>query len=79
MLPPKDWYLQYWDAATSAWTNVTLNGGSTYSVGMDKFNSVTFNSVTTSKLRAVFDTGYTGTCTGACHAVGVIQWVAAGS
>ena len=75
VLPPASWTIQYWNG--SAFVPVT--GASGYGTKLDTFNSVTFQPVTTTRLRAVFDTGYTGTCTGACHAVGVLQWVVDGA
>jgi hypothetical protein len=74
VLPPASWTIQYWTG--SAWADVT--GASSYGTALNQFNTVTFAPVTTTQLRAVFDTGYTATCTGLCHAVGVIQWVVGG-
>ena len=75
VLPPQSWTIQYWNG--SAWADVT--NASSYGTNLNAFNTVTFDPVSTTQLRAVFNTGYTGTCTGACHAVGVIQWVADGN
>jgi hypothetical protein len=77
VMPPASWKIQYWDASTNAWTDVT--GANSYGIALNQFNTMTFDKVTTTQLRAVFDTGYTGTCTGTCHAAGVLQWVVAGS
>jgi guanyl-specific ribonuclease Sa len=76
VMPPASWKIQY---LTSAGTWADVTGASSYGVALNQFNTVTFDPVSTTELRAVFDTGYTGTCTGSCHAVGVLQWVAAGS
>ncbi len=67
VLPPASWTIQYWNG--SAFVPVT--GASGYGTKLDTFNSVTFQPVTTTRLRAVFDTGYTGTCTGACDRTAV--------
>jgi len=76
VMPPASWTIQYLTSAGS-WADVT--GASSYGVALNQFNTVTFDPVSTTELRAVFDTGYTGTCTGTCNAVGVLQWVVAGS
>jgi hypothetical protein len=75
-MPPASWTIQY---LTSAGTWADVTGASSYGTALNRFNSVTFDPVSTTELRAVFDTGHTGTCTGTCDAVGVLQWVVAGS
>ena len=76
VMPPASWTIQYL-TSSGTWADVT--GASSYGAALNQFNTVTFDPVSTTELRAVFDTGYTGTCTGTCNAVGVLQWVVAGS
>jgi LPXTG-motif cell wall-anchored protein len=47
---PKSWTLEYWDAGTEAW--VALANPSSYKTEVDTFNTVTFDAVTTTRLRA---------------------------
>jgi hypothetical protein len=76
VMPPQSWTIQYL-TSSGTWADVT--GASSYGTALNQFNTVTFDQVSTTELRAEFDTGYTGTCTGTCNAVGVLQWVVAGS
>jgi hypothetical protein len=55
--------VQYWNG--SAFVDVPSPG--TYPIADNTFNAVTFGSVTTTKLRAVLQSG--------AGSVGVIQWV----
>ena len=64
LLPPSSWVVQYWNG--SAWVNVTSQSGEP--VAINAFNSITFDSVTTSKLRISMQSNGTAS-------VGVIQWV----
>jgi hypothetical protein len=59
---PASWKIQYWNG--SAFVDVT--NPSAYPAADDTFNSVTFDSVTTTRLRAVLESGQ--------GSVGVIQW-----
>ncbi len=60
---PASWSVQYWDG--SNWDDVT--GASSYPAADDTFNAVTFDSVTTTKLRVVMQSGL--------GSVGAIQWI----
>ena len=64
LLTPSSWVVQYWDG--SAWVNVNNQSGDPAQI--NQFNDVTFDSVTTTKLRVSMQG--TGTAS-----VGVIQWV----
>ena len=55
--------VQYWDGSTGM--NVT--GPSSYPTADNTFNAVTFDSVTTTKLRVVMQSGL--------GSVGAIQWI----
>jgi hypothetical protein len=59
---PASWKIQYWNG--SAFADVT--NPSAYQAADDTFNTVTFDSVTTTRLRAVLESGQ--------GSVGVIQW-----
>ncbi|MGI5521486.1 family 43 glycosylhydrolase [Micromonospora sp. CA-259024] len=66
---PDGWMLQYWDGATSAWRDVT--GASAYGTSTTAFNTVTFDPVTTARVRATIrangnDTTYS--------AVAITEW-----
>lgn len=50
VLAPKTWSIQYWNATTNAWVDVTQPSG--YPTDLDKYNHTTFDSVTTTKMRA---------------------------
>jgi hypothetical protein len=60
---PASWTVQYWDG--SNWDDVT--GASSYPAADDTFNAVTFDSVTTTKLRVELQSGL--------GSVGAIQWI----
>jgi hypothetical protein len=60
---PASWVVQYWNG--SAWTNVA--NPSAYPAADNTFNAVSFDSVTTTKLRVSLQSGL--------GSVGVIQWV----
>jgi hypothetical protein len=60
---PASWRVQYWDG--SAFVDVTHP--SAYPAADDTFNAVTFDPVTTTRLRVVLESGQ--------GSVGVIQWV----
>ena len=60
---PASWTIQYWNG--SAFADVPNPG--TYPIADSTFNAVTFDPVTTSKLRVVLNSGLAS--------VGVIQWV----
>ena len=61
---PSSWVVQYWDGTT--WVDVSDQSGEP--VAINAFNSVTFDSVTTSKLRISMQSNGTAS-------VGAIQWV----
>jgi hypothetical protein len=72
---PKLWKLQSWNG--SAWVDVALQGGASYPRVKGVKNSVTFaQSVTTSKLRAIFDATSNGTT---YAAIGVSEFSVTGS
>lgn len=52
---PKTFKLQYWDSAKTNWSDVVLSEGAEYDVAKDAGSSVSFEPVTTTKLRAVID------------------------
>ena len=60
---PASWTVQYWNG--SAWTDVS--NASTYPAADDTFNAVTFDQVTTTKLRVLLQSGL--------GSVGAIQWI----
>jgi hypothetical protein len=64
LLPPSSWVVQYWNG--SAWVNVSDQSGEPTAI--NTFNQVTFDPVTTSKLRVTIQSSGTAS-------VGVIQWV----
>ncbi|WP_436534769.1 family 43 glycosylhydrolase [Actinoplanes sp. HUAS TT8] len=64
---PDGWKLQYWDGA--AWQDVT--GASAYGTGSTAFNHVTFDPVTTARLRATISANGNGTT---YSAVAVTEW-----
>jgi hypothetical protein len=59
---PASWKIQYWNG--SAFVDVT--NPAAYQASDDTFNTVTFDPVTTTRLRAVLESGQ--------GSVGVIQW-----
>ncbi len=66
---PDGWVLQYWDEATSAWRDVT--GASNYGTSTTAFNNVTFDPVTTSRVRATIRANGNGTT---YSAVAITDW-----
>jgi hypothetical protein len=64
LLPPSSWVVQYWNG--SAWTDVSNQSGEPTAI--NTFNEITFDSVTTDKLRITMQSNGTAS-------VGVIQWV----
>ncbi|GIF23773.1 hypothetical protein BJ973_004384 [Actinoplanes tereljensis] len=65
--PPASWKLQYWDG--TAWKDVT--GASAYGTSATAWNTVTFDKVTTTKLRALLTSSGTEEGKGA---PGVQEW-----
>lgn len=72
---PKDWTLQYWDDSASGgaggWVDVPNPSG--FTATADKTNVVTFDAVTTTRLRATFNALANSAGT-AYSAVGVSEW-----
>jgi hypothetical protein len=66
---PDGWVLQYWDEATSAWHDVP--GASTYGTSTTAFNNVTFDPITTSRVRATVRANGNGTT---YSAVAITEW-----
>ncbi|MEU5550360.1 family 43 glycosylhydrolase [Micromonospora sp. NPDC047793] len=66
---PDGWVLQYWDATTSTWRDVT--GASPYGTSTTAFNTVSFDPVTTSRVRATIQANGNGTT---YSAVAVTEW-----
>jgi len=64
LLPPSSWVVQYWNG--SAWVNVSNQSGEP--VAINTFNQISFDPVTTTKLRITMQSSGTAS-------VGVIQWV----
>jgi hypothetical protein len=62
---PASWVVQYWNG--SAWVDVSNPNPSTYPSADNTFNGVSFDPVTTTKLRVSLQSGL--------GSVGVIQWV----
>ena len=62
---PASWVVQYWNG--SAWVDVSNPSPSTYPAADNTFNGVSFDPVTTTKLRVSLQSGL--------GSVGVIQWV----
>jgi NPCBM-associated, NEW3 domain of alpha-galactosidase len=60
---PASWSVQYWNG--SAWTDVS--NASAYPAADNTFNAVTFDSVTTTRLRVLLQSGQ--------GSVGAIQWI----
>ena len=60
---PASWTVQYWNG--SAWTDVS--NASAYPAADNTFNAVTFDQVTTTKLRVLMQSGQ--------GSVGAIQWI----
>jgi hypothetical protein len=61
--------LQYWDEATSAWRDVP--GASAYGTSTTAFNNVTFEPVTTPRVRATIQANGNGTT---YSAVAITEW-----
>ncbi|WP_345534981.1 OmpL47-type beta-barrel domain-containing protein [Phytohabitans rumicis] len=66
---PDGWVLQYWDEATSAWRDVT--GASAYGTSTTAFNTVTFDPVTTPRVRATIQANGNGDT---YSAVAITDW-----
>jgi len=66
---PDGWVLQYWDEAGAAWRDVP--GASGYGTSTTAFNNVTFDPVTTSRVRATIQANGNGST---FSAVAVTEW-----
>jgi hypothetical protein len=66
---PDGWVLQYWDEAGPAWRDVT--GASAYGTSTTAFNNVTFDPVTTPRVRATIRADGNGTT---YSAVAITDW-----
>ncbi|WP_083259579.1 family 43 glycosylhydrolase [Cellulosimicrobium cellulans] len=66
---PDSWVLEYWDDAAQAWAPVANPSG--YGTSTTAFNAVTFDPVTTSRLRATFTANGNGST---YSAVAVTEW-----
>ncbi|MEO3857826.1 family 43 glycosylhydrolase [Acrocarpospora sp. B8E8] len=66
---PDGWVLQYWDEATSAWRDVP--GASAYGTSTTAFNTVTFDPITTPRVRATVRANGNGTT---FSAVAITEW-----
>ncbi|MFI6785636.1 family 43 glycosylhydrolase [Micromonospora sp. NPDC050276] len=66
---PDGWVLQYWDEAGSAWRDVT--GPSAYGTSTTAFNTVSFEPVTTPRVRATVRANGNGT---SYSAVAITEW-----
>ncbi|RSM70124.1 glycoside hydrolase [Actinoplanes sp. ATCC 53533] len=66
---PAGWVLQYWEEAGAAWRDVT--GASAYGTSSTAFNKVTFDPVTTPRVRATIRADGDGTT---YSAVAVTEW-----
>ena len=66
---PAKWEAEYWDATTSAWVPVKNAGA--YGTAKDTYNTVTFDPVTTTKLRLALDPVGTEQGKGS---VGIKEW-----
>ncbi|MFC7650164.1 hypothetical protein ACFQX6_64885 [Streptosporangium lutulentum] len=66
---PDGWVLQYWDEAASAWREVS--GASAYGTSTTAFNNVTFDPVTTSRVRATVRADGNGTTH---SAMAITEW-----
>ncbi|HEX6453653.1 MAG TPA: NEW3 domain-containing protein [Trebonia sp.] len=64
LLPPSSWVVQYWNG--SAWADVSDQSGEPTAI--NQFNSVSFDPVTTTRLRISMQSSGTAS-------VGVIQWI----
>ncbi|GAA0481716.1 hypothetical protein Ade02nite_57240 [Paractinoplanes deccanensis] len=66
---PARWRIQYWNAATGQWADVPNPSG--YPTGTQGFQATTFDPVTTTQVRAVFDASTNGST---YSAVAVEEW-----
>ncbi|WP_369930296.1 family 43 glycosylhydrolase [Plantactinospora sp. BC1] len=66
---PDGWVLQYWDESTSAWRDVT--GASGYGTSSTAFNTVTFDPVSTPRVRATIRANGNGST---YSAVAITEW-----
>ncbi|MEV0154289.1 family 43 glycosylhydrolase [Micromonospora sp. NPDC050686] len=66
---PDGWVLQYWDEAGAGWRDVT--GPSAYGTSTTAFNNVTFDPVTTRRVRATIRANGNGTT---YSAVAITEW-----
>ncbi|MFI6262454.1 family 43 glycosylhydrolase [Micromonospora sp. NPDC051006] len=66
---PDGWVLQYWDEAGAAWRDVT--GAGAYGTSTTAFNTVTFDPVTTPRVRATIRANGNGTT---YSAVAITDW-----
>lgn len=66
---PARWRIQYWDLGAGKWSDVT--GASGYPTGTQGFQNTTFDAVTTTQVRAVFDASTNGST---YSAVAVEEW-----
>ncbi|MFU8872937.1 family 43 glycosylhydrolase [Micromonospora sp. SL4-19] len=66
---PDGWVLQYWDVTAAAWRDVT--GASAYGTSTTAFNTVTFDAVTTPRVRATIQANGNGTT---YSAVAITDW-----
>ncbi|GAB3329003.1 PxKF domain-containing protein [Micromonospora halotolerans] len=66
---PDGWVLQYWDEVASAWLDVT--GPARYGTSTTAFNTVTFDAVTTPRVRATIRANGNGTT---WSAVAITDW-----
>jgi PKD repeat protein len=63
---PGSWVLQYWDASTQAWVDVSNPSG--YGTELNQYNSTTHDAVTTTALRVTVETRSDAV------GVGALQW-----
>lgn len=75
MIPPKEWKLQYVDLATGQWVDVAADGA--YERSSTTINEVTFDAVTTTKLRAVMQAWGTASGGGSSGILEFQAWAAA--
>ena len=66
---PDGWVLQYWDETGSSWRDVTATSG--YGTSTTAFNTVSFDPVTTSRVRATIRANGNGTT---YSAVAITEW-----
>jgi hypothetical protein len=63
---PGSWVLQYWEASTQAWVDVSNPSG--YGTELNQYNSTTHDAVTTTALRITVETRSDAV------GVGALQW-----